>query len=188
MKKITFIFAILCSISGLFAESQHGVVYVKPGATGTGASWNDALGNIQEAITAAKADPAARKDVWVATGEFEITSAISLLDSINVYGSFAGTESAVSERAKVAGGKAWEFSNPTILKGNGARLVQAGGHFDMETVVDGFIMKDGNGIGSALSASGGAVVVRGNVVFQHCIMRNNAASGAGAGSGAAVCS
>lgn len=185
MKKITFIFALLCSISALYAEAQHGVIYVKPGATGTGASWSDALGNIQEALTAAKTDPAARKDVWVAAGEFEITTVISLLDSVNVYGSFAGTENAVSERAKVAGGKAWEFSNPTILKGNGARLVQAGGHFDMETVVDGFIMQDGNGIGSALSASGGAVVVRGNVVFQHCIMRNNVASGSGAG-GAAI--
>ena len=104
MKKITFIFPLQCSLSALHAEAQHGVIYVKPGATGTGASWSDALGNIQDAITAAKADPAARKDVWVASGEFEISTAISLLDSVNVYGSFAGTESAVSERAKVAGG------------------------------------------------------------------------------------
>lgn len=184
MKKIILSLALIASMS-VFAEPQHGVIYVKPGATGTGASWSDALGNIQEALSAAKTDPAARKDVWVAGGEFEITTVISLQDSVNVYGSFAGTETSVSERAKVAGGKAWEFSNPTILKGNGSRLVQAGGHFDMETVVDGFIMQDGNGIGSALSSSGGAVVVRGNVVYQHCIMRNNAASGSGAG-GAAI--
>ena len=134
MKKITFIFAILCSISALHAEAQHGVIYVKPGATGTGASWSDALGNIQEAITTAKADPAARKDVWVAAGEFEISTAISLLDSVNVYGSFAGTESAVSERAKVAAGKAWEFSNPTTLKGNNSRLIQVAAALDIPTV------------------------------------------------------
>lgn len=184
MKKILLSLALITSMS-VFAEPQNGVIYVKPGATGTGASWNDALGNIQEALTAAKINSAARKDVWVAAGEFEITTVVSLQDSVNVYGSFAGTESAVSERAKVAGGKAWEFANPTILKGKGARLMQAGGHFDMETIVDGFIMQDGNGIGSALSASGGAVVVRGKVVFQHCIMRNNAATGSGAG-GAAI--
>lgn len=181
MKKITFIFAILCSVSGLFAESQHGVVYVKPGATGTGASWNDALGNIQEAITAAKADPAARKDVWVATGEFEITSAISLLDSINVYGSFAGTESAVSERAKVAGGKAWEFANPTTLKGNNSRLIQVAAALDIPTTFDGFILTDGNGKGTVTDGSGGAALIRPNLIMQNCIVQNSTSAAAGAG-------
>lgn len=184
MKKIIFFVAFCLSLS-VTAEQKNGIVYVKPGATGTGASWADAMGDIQAALTAAKVNSAARKDVWVATGEFVITTAISIQDSVNIYGSFAGTETLVSQRAKVANGKAWEFTNPTTLKGSGARLVQAGGNLDMETVVDGFIMRDGNGIGSSLSASGGAVVVRGNVVFQNCIMRNNTASVTGAG-GAAI--
>lgn len=189
MKKLTLFFAILISLQ-LFAEPQHGVIYVVPNGAGTGASWSDALGNIQEAITLARTqDPLARKDVWVAGGEYEITTAINIMDSVNVYGSFAGTETAVSERARPENAKPWQFSNPTILRGNGSRLMQAGGHLDMETVIDGFTMQNGNGTGSALNNSGGAVVVRGKVVFQHCILRNNTStgvSGVGSGGGAAI--
>jgi hypothetical protein len=183
MKKLTLLLTILFSMQ-LMAEPQHGVVYVVPNGTGTGSSWTDALGNIQDAITLARSqNPAARKDVWVAAGEYTITTAISINDSVNIYGSFAGTETAVSERARPEGARAWVFSNPTILRGQGTRLMQAGGHLDMETVVDGFVMTNGNGIGSTLSTSGGAVVTRGKVVYQHCIMRNNTATGAG---GAAI--
>ena len=179
MKKLTLLFALICSLQ-LFAEPQNGVIYVKPGAAGTGASWTDALGDIQTAINLAKSEnPAARKDVWVAAGEYTISTSISLLDSVNVYGSFAGTETAVAERAKVANGKAWEFINPTILIGSGARLMQSGGHLDKETIIDGFIMRNGNGTGTVLNNSGGAVIVRGNLVYQNCIMRNNSTIGGG---------
>lgn len=179
MKKLTLLFALICSLQ-LFAEPQNGVIYVKPGAAGTGASWTDALGDIQTAINLAKSEnPAARKDVWVAAGEYTISTSISLLDSVNVYGSFAGTETAVVERAKVANGKAWEFINPTMLIGSGARLMQSGGHLDKETIIDGFIMRNGNGTGTVLNNSGGAVIVRGNLVYQNCIMRNNSTIGGG---------
>jgi hypothetical protein len=183
MKKLTLFFAMLIALQ-LIAEPQHGVIYVVPNGTGTGASWTDALGNIQEAISLARSqEPTARKDVWVAGGEYEITVAINIIDSVNVYGSFAGTETAVAERARPENAKPWEFVNPTVLTGNGSRLMQATGHLDMETVIDGFTMQNGNGTGSALSNSGGAVVVRGKVVYQNCIMKNNAAIGAG---GAAI--
>lgn len=180
MKKLTLLLAIICS-TVLFAEPQNGVIYVKAGASGTGASWSDAMGDIQAAITLAKSTSTARKDVWVAAGEFTISTALNIVDSVNVYGSFAGTETTVAARSKVANGKAWEFVNPTTLKGSGARLFQAVGNMDMETIIDGFILRDGNGVGSTLSASGGAAVARGNVVYQNCIMRNNAASGSGSG-------
>lgn len=181
MKKLTLLFTILISLH-LFAEPQHGVVYVVPNGTGTGASWSDALGNIQEAITLVRSqNPAARKDVWVAAGEFEISTAINITDSVNVYGSFAGTEAAVSERTRPVNARLWEFLNPTILKGNGARLMQSAGNLDMETVIDGFIMQNGNGLGSTLNTFGGAIIVRAEVVFQNCILRNNSATGGGGG-------
>lgn len=169
MKKFFLFFSIVFSIQFLFAEPQNGVIYVKAGATGSGASWNDALGDIQTAINLAKSqDPAARKDVWVAGGEYEISVAINILDSVNVYGSFQGTETELSHRSQPGLGQPWEFKYPTILKGKGERLMQAGGHMDMETVIDGFIMQDGNGVSAkALNGSGGAIVVRGNVVFQN---------------------
>ncbi len=180
MKKIILSLAIITSMS-VFAEPQNGVIYVKPGATGTGVSWSNALGNIQDAITAAKADPAARKDVWVAKGEFEITTAISLQDSVNLYGSFAGTETSVSERAKVTNGKAWEFSNPTILKANNSRLIQVAAALDIPTTFDGFILTDGNGKGSVTDGSGGAALIRPNLIMQNCIVQNSTSAAAGAG-------
>ncbi len=181
MKKLILLLVLGLSMVSL-AESHNGVVYVKAGATGTGASWEDALGDIQSAITLARTEnPQARKDVWVAGGEFTITTAIAINDSVNVYGSFAGTETAVSQRARIENGNPWDFSTPTILRGSGARLVQAGGHMDMETIFDGFVLTGGNGVGSTLSASGGAAVARGNVVYQNLIVRGNTAVGAGGG-------
>lgn len=183
MKRILLFLSLFITLMAI-AESHNGTVYVKPGGSGTGTSWEDALGDIQSAIGIARSEnPEARKDVWVAGGEFEITVAINIIDSVNVYGSFEGIETAVDQRPKVEGGNAWDFVHPTILNGNGARLFQAGGHMDMETVIDGFIMQNGNAIGSALSGSGGAVVARGNVVYQNSIMRNNTAASAG---GAAI--
>ncbi|MDR1584705.1 MAG: hypothetical protein LBS07_00820, partial [Prevotellaceae bacterium] len=123
MKRTIFILAcIFCSMNFIWAEAQHGVVYVKAGAVGDGSSWTNAMGDIQAAITKAKEDGANRKDVWVAGGNFTLTANIIMQDSINVYGSFAGTETSLEERAKVENGKAWEFVNPTILTGNGCRL------------------------------------------------------------------
>lgn len=181
MKKLTLLFALVCSLQ-LLAEPQNGVIYVKPSATGTGASWADALGDIQTAINLAKSEnPAARKDVWVAAGDYTITTCISLLDSVNVYGSFAGTETAVSERAKVTNGKAWEFVNPTTLTGNGARLMQVASAFDIETVVDGFVLTNGNGKGSVTDGSGGAILIRPNVVVQNSIVKNSSSAAAGGG-------
>lgn len=183
MKKVVLLLVLGLSMLS-FAESHNGVVYVKPGATGTGASWSDALGDIQAAITLARTEnPSTRKDVWVAAGEFTITTAISINDSVNVFGSFAGTETAVSQRARVENGNPWDFSNPTIIRASGSRVVQAGGHLDMETVFDGFILTGGNGAGSVLAGSGGAAVARGKVVYQNLIVRANTTTGTGSGAG-----
>ncbi len=183
MKKLTLLVVIICSMS-LFAEQKNGIVYVKAGASGTGASWSDAMGDIQLAINQAKVNSAARQDVWVAAGNFVITTCINMVDSVNVYGSFAGTETDPSQRAKVANGKAWDFANPTNLTGSGARIVQTTSAFDMETVVDGFIMTGGNGNGTTTPGAGGAAQLRPNMALQNCIVMNNTSlinSGGGVG-------
>ena len=165
----------------IFAEQKNGIVYVKAGASGTGTSWSDAMGDIQLAINEAKLVSATRKDVWVAAGNFTITLCINMADSVNVYGSFAGTETTLAARAKVANGKAWDFVNPTTLTGSGVRIVQSVSNLDMETVVDGFILTGGNGIGSATSGAGGAVFLRPNLALQNCIVKNNASTNTGGG-------
>ena len=180
MKKITLILALICSMS-LWAESQHGTVFVKPGGTGDGSSWENALGDIQTAIGKARENSDARKDVWVAGGTFVLTESISMQDSINVYGSFAGTETAVEQRSKIENGKAWEFVTPTTLEADGCRLVQMASNFDIPTVVDGFIMTGGNGVGTATNNNGGGAIIRQNGILQNCIIKNCETIGGGGG-------
>lgn len=178
MKKLfLLLIAIACSYTAN-AESKNGVVYVKTGGTGTGSSWSDAKGDIQAAINEAATSLTERKDVWVASGEYSISTAIILADSVNVYGGFAGTEASVNDRAK-SSSKAWDFTNATILKGNNQRLIETKAVFDMETIVDGFTMTGGNGTGTQLSNAGGAIVMRGNTTVKNCIIKGNTATGNG---------
>jgi len=180
MKRITLMLAIICSL-GLFAEQKNGIVYVQAGATGSGTSWSDALGDIQAAITLAKSTSTARKDVWVAAGNYSISTAILMADSVNVYGGFAGTETDLTQRVKISGGNAWDFVNATILTGNGNRLVETSQNFDMVTSFDGFTLTNGNGVGTQLNNSGGAAVVRGNMTLSNCIIKNSSTIGNGGG-------
>ncbi|MDR1809682.1 MAG: hypothetical protein LBR34_04665, partial [Prevotella sp.] len=81
MKRLQItLLAALCTV-GVWAEPQNGVVYVKAGASGTGASWGDALGDIQAAIVKAKEDDSKRKDVWVAAGTYVLSTPVSMQDS-----------------------------------------------------------------------------------------------------------
>ena len=104
MKKLLLSLVVLLSMTAM-AEQKNGIVYVKPGGIGAGTSWSDALGDIQTAINTARADKAARKDVWVAAGNYTISTAIAMSDSISLYGSFAGTETDVDQRTKSISGK-----------------------------------------------------------------------------------
>ncbi len=181
MKKLILLLTILLSVSA-FAEEKNGIIYVKAGGTGTGTSWTDAIGDIQTAINTAKAEDKARKDVWIAAGEYMVSTCIVLADSVNVYGSFAGTESAVSERTKKADGEPWEFENPTILKGDNSRLIEMKANFDMPTIVDGLVLTDGNGHSVMWNNNGGAAVLRNNIILSHCIVKNSQSlNGAGGG-------
>ncbi|MDR1809747.1 MAG: right-handed parallel beta-helix repeat-containing protein, partial [Prevotella sp.] len=130
------------------------------------------------AIVKAKEDDSKRKDVWVAAGTYVLSTPVSMQDSIDVYGGFAGIETAPEQRAKVANGKAWEFANPSILKGNESMLVNFVANYDVPTTLDGFTITDGNG---APGNRGGGVLIRNNGVLQNCIVTNCSTVGGGGG-------
>ncbi|WP_449138945.1 hypothetical protein [Segatella sp.] len=104
--------------------------YVKVNGTGKGTSWDDAMGDIQDAINSLADDKGTKGEVWVAEGTYMVTKRIdsstgsptSLLmkDGISVYGAFAGGETTRAQRiAASVDLKPWGWKHETILKANG---------------------------------------------------------------------
>ncbi|MGN6437556.1 MAG: choice-of-anchor D domain-containing protein [Agriterribacter sp.] len=99
------------------AADVNGVLYVKQGATGGGDSWNNALGSFGEALDAAR-NSTAIQQIWVAKGTYQPASgqSFSLVKGVDIYGHFAGTETALSQR-NLSG------TDTSFLKGNGSRVM-----------------------------------------------------------------
>ena len=108
--------------------SASRVRYVMPTAQGTGdgSSWANASNDLQKMIDELANSGTQVGEVWVAAGTYEplgriISSAaysasFRMRDGISVYGGFAGTETAKTQRQKKSGGMPWDYENETILK------------------------------------------------------------------------
>lgn len=145
------------------------IVYVTENGAGTktGESWENAMSSIQDAMAIAQAGI-----VWVAAGTYygdtvsNSESAFTLVKGVNVYGGFAGNESAdydLSLRDFVA--------NATILDGQSMRRVlYQPGAFDVETSWDGFFIQNGR----TTDDGGGACLYQGGLL-NNCTIRHNIA-------------
>ena len=191
MKKITLFVALLCSIS---AFSTRYLVSITSSSIGT---WRAAgTGEVKinyadfsafyAGITSTSGD-----EIWLLAGTYNVNVATwswSTKSGVSFYGGFAGTELATTDRTKVTGGKAWEFSNPTILDG-GNNIAYTGLRCNatVSTYFDGLTLqnfkKDGTG-----AINGVAAYLGTNVIMQNCIVKNNSFVGstANAGNGAGV--
>ena len=99
----------------IHVQATPGVIYVKWDATGAndGTSWDDAYTDLQDALaTAVSGD-----EIWVAAGIYIPTSistdreaTFQLIEGVDVYGGFAGTETILDERDPE--------TNVTILSGD----------------------------------------------------------------------
>jgi len=173
-----------------FACIANATIYVVPNGSGTkdGSSWNNAMGDIQSAINAAKTtctNTRTPQEVWIAAGTYStITDKYIILmkDSVSVYGGFAGTETSLDQRAK--GTNPWDYTNETILNGgNTNRCVESAAKFNYSTIMDGFTITNGNGVGKNTSGTGGGIILRNNFILQNCIVKNNSTTGNGGGVG-----
>ena len=142
------------------------IIYVKSGSDGSGLSWDDALGEINQAVTLASTT-GNRHEIWVAKGTYlgdtSLVSAISLSAGVSLYGGFAGTESSLDERD--------ENTNVTIIDGRYKRrcIIQNYDFADsLAIVVDGFTIQNGY----LQSNSGVNVKSKKNTTFNNCIFRN----------------
>ncbi len=102
-KAVSFIFlSLLFSLFYVTADAK--VIYVKTGNTGDGTSWQNAYGNLQEAIDAAQSGD----EIWIAEGVYKPerliksnkknSRAFIFKDGISLYGGFKGNETSREER------------------------------------------------------------------------------------------
>lgn len=165
-----------------------GIVYVKAGGAGTGASWDCATGDLQAAINAA----ASGNQVWVAGGTYtpnrrsdatgtvtpgDRNNAFVLKNDVKIYGGFAGTETSLTNRnlsltanASILSGDLNSDDNGFNNNGeNTLHVVVSTGNANT-AVLDGFTIQGGNcdnggGAGIACNnstASFNNLIVKGN--------------------------
>ncbi|MCQ0113106.1 beta strand repeat-containing protein, partial [Zhouia amylolytica] len=166
------------------------------GGTNDGSSWANAYNNLQDAIWQTYICSNIT-EIWVAKGTYNPsneTTAIEIPEGVSLYGGFAGTETALSDRDLTV--------NPTVLSGdfNDNNTPDAG---DSHTIIrmtnnstlDGFIIAYSYADGTennpvAIGRSGGGVYNNGNDnTINHCIFKNNIAQGDGTnGVGGAIVS
>lgn len=145
------------------------VTYVDANATGAndGLSWASAFTSLQAAIDVSSSNT----QLWVAEGSYGNNASIVLRSNISIYGGFAGTETALSQRDPAA--------HPTIIDGqNAVRCVNATNCTN--TRMDGFTITRGNP--GAAAAGGGIFVSGGNPIIANCVLRANAAPNSSSGS------
>lgn len=130
----------------IFSQAEAQNLFVRMGATGNGTSWTDASGDLAGILKNA----APGTQIWVAKGTYQPTSntnrniSFQILDGVQLYGGFAGTETSLEERDITA--------NPTILSGEIGQLGLADNSFNVvyfhnagtSTLLDGFVITAGN--------------------------------------------
>ena len=134
-------------------------LYVDAGATGakTGANWQDAFTDLQDALAAAQVGD----ELWVATGAYKPTggsdrmASFALRSGVDLYGGFLGKETDREERDWTA--------NPTTLTGDIGTIGDATDncyHVVVgadDALLDGFIVTAGNANGAYPHWAGGGM-------------------------------
>ncbi|MCB9080576.1 MAG: hypothetical protein H6555_02580 [Lewinellaceae bacterium] len=123
------------------------VIYVQAGARGNGSSWASPLGDLHQALAAARPGT----QIWVATGTYLTTASndrsasFRIPSDIILLGGFAGTETSSSQRD-------WN-KYPTVLSGEIGSLASADDNAftvmytsraSANTIIDGFVITGGN--------------------------------------------
>src|SRR5690606_21095430 len=104
--------------------------------------------------------------------------AFTLIQGVQIYGGFVGTESTLSQRDS----SRLHSENQTILDGSGINyhVVYNTAALNNTTVLDGFVITGGNASGTGANGYGGGIYnTSGAPVFRNLIIKNNYASNGG---------
>ncbi len=139
----------------IIKPDANGIVYVKTLAAGSadGGSWANATSELQAAINAA-----GTISIWVAKGVHQPASGsyYKMKNGVAIYGGFAGTETAVTERS-------WT-NNMTTLKGNNESVFK-NTIIDNSAVLDGFTLTNGASVfGSGIYNTNSSPIIK-NVII-----------------------
>ncbi|MCP4708779.1 MAG: hypothetical protein GY869_09155, partial [Planctomycetes bacterium] len=172
-----YLFSMTVFIVGLIGNLAFAdTFFVKAGASGTGTSWVDAFGDLQEALD----DAGSSDDIWVAAGTYKPgtlrTNSFVLQSGVALYGGFPAS-----------GDPGWDDrdseANVTTLSGdigisgdytdNVYHVVYAG-EVDPNAILDGFTIKDGYADGSDWDRNGaGMYTINSSLKINNCIFTNN---------------
>ncbi len=177
MLKKTLLTTLAITCFSFFSFSEN-IIYVKQGALGSGASWEDATGDLQYALSIATAGD----ELWVAEGTYlpttcdqctpaDRTISFKVPNGVKLYGGFLGNEKRLNQRN-------WR-KRPARLSGNIGRNT----HFDNSysvvyfsnnanaIILDGFIIADGNA--DSYISNGAPQSAGGAIYFDRCIGKTN---------------
>jgi len=192
-KSLTLLLLLCSSFAYAQITPSAGIVYVRPGATGSGngSDWSNATANLQGAINASGVSK-----VFVATGTYNAYN-ISMKDGVEIYGGFA-PESGITDLSHQR-----IMPSPTnltvgsIINGTGGRHVIYNDSVDyytalnVATLLDGFTITGGNtgiiysGMGlppyHPLTIGAGIYNHSSNARFNNLVIRNNYAFWGGGG-------
>ena len=187
------LFMVLSLVFVFSLNLYSGIKYVNSNASGLndGTTWANAYTSFQSALTAATSGD----QIWVAKGTYKPSSAYDLtntsryyhfrmINGVTIYGGFAGTETATSQRTNFGAGQ----TNETILSGdlndNGKDdndcyhvFYQPSG-LASSAILDGFTIKGGNANNSAWphDYGGGMYNYSSSPTLTNCTFTSNSAS------------
>jgi predicted outer membrane repeat protein len=149
------------------------VIYIKQGASGDGSSWDNASSDLHSVLLNAKTG----QQIWVAKGKYvpsttgDRQAAFVLREGVELYGGFAGTETALEQRDIKA--------NETILSGDlGGAKEQNSYHViasATDAIVDGFTIQDGYADGIMFNMRGAGLIGRfgDSPIIRNCLFKDN---------------
>jgi hypothetical protein len=169
------------------AQSGSAIIYVdrnSPGPVHDGTSWEKAFTKLQTALANARES----NEIWVARGIYHTSkfhnASFTLKNGVKIYGGFAGSETARQQRnwrenhTYLSGNihPTWGVTLPNwFLRTGSAFHVVSGSQVDSTSILDGFIITDGEARGELYpqNSGGGLFLEESNPTLARLTISNN---------------